>query len=272
MKLDKLKRKQIQQLCDAQVYARGVGYFSDGRVRARIKTARGLKAEVRGTMVYDVSITERQGELIAVCTCPFAETWPGYCKHIVATLLAWIAEPESFASTKDWQKTLRRKTKNELIEILVQICEVHPQTAQDFLGVGERGFDPRAAVQEALEAFAPPDGCTAGELVRQLEPIAQRAEAALLRGDAEMARLIYYELTLGCLRVEDEYGSTEIFPDGLIYSFAQGYLEAVEADPERQQKAAVILEEIAQMERSELAEIEGVEFSEVRKLLATAKR
>jgi hypothetical protein len=54
----------------------------------------------------------------------------------------------------------------------------------------------------------------------------------------------------------------------LVYSFAQGYHEAVEADPERKQKAKMILEEIAQMEKSELAEIEGVEFSEVRELLA----
>jgi hypothetical protein len=272
VKLNKLTRKMIERCCDEQVYQRGRDYYRSGRVRNRLKTARGLKAEVRGTMVYDVSITERRGELIAVCTCPFAETWPGYCKHIVATLLAWIAEPESFASTKGWQKTLRRKTKDELIEILGQICEVHPQIAQDFLGVGERGFDPRAAVQEALEAFAPPDGCTAGELVRRLEPIAQRAEAALVRGDAEMARRIYYELTLGCLRVEDEYGSTEIFPDGLVYSFAQGYHEAVEADPEREQKAKLILEEMAKMERSELAEIEGIYFGEVRELLAQGQK
>jgi len=220
MQLDRLTRQAIQQRCDEKVYERGLEYDSSGRVRNRLKTARGLKAEVRGTMVYDVSITERRGELIAVCTCPFAETWPGYCKHIVATLLAWIEEPESFASTKDWQKTLRRKTKDELIEILGQICEVHPQIAQDFLGIGERGFNPRAAVQEALEAFAPPDGCTAGELVQRLEPIAQRAEAALMRGDAEMARRIYKEIT--------------------------------------------------QMERSELAEIEGVYFDEVRELLAQA--
>jgi hypothetical protein len=85
-----------------------------------------------------------------------------------------------------------------------------------------------------------------------------------------MARRIYYELTLGCLRVEDEYGSTEIFPEGLVYSYAQGYHEAVEADPEQEQKAKMILEEIAKMEKSEAAEIEGVYFDEVRELLAQA--
>jgi hypothetical protein len=77
---------------------------------------------------------------------------------------------------------------------------------------------------------------------------------------------------LGCLHVEEEYGSTEIFPEGLVFGYAQGYHEAVEADPEREQKAAVILEEINEMERSELAEIEGVEFTEVRELLAPAEK
>lgn len=58
---------------------------------------------------------------------------------------------------------------------------------------------------------------------------------------------------------------------GLIYSFAQGYHEAVEADPERAQKAKMISEEIKEMERSELAEIEGVEFSEMRERLAQSE-
>ncbi len=163
------------------------------------------------------------------------------------------------------------RVRNRLIEILGQICEVHPQIARDFLGIGDRAFDPRAAVQEALEAFTRPDGCTAGELGR-LEPIAHRAEAALVRGDAEIARRIYYELVLGCLHVEEEYGSTEIFPEGLVFGYAQGYQEAIEADPERERKAKLILEEIAEIEKSELAEIEGVCFDEVRELLAQEEK
>jgi len=63
----------------------------------------------------------------------------------------------------------------------------------------------------------------------------------------------------------------EIFPVGLVYSFAQGYHEAVEADPEREQKAKIILKEIAQMERSELAEIEEICFDELRELMLGAK-
>lgn len=70
MKLDKLTRKTIQQRCDPQVYGRGVNYFASGRVHRRMRTKRELKAEVHGTQVYKVSISERRGELIAICTCP----------------------------------------------------------------------------------------------------------------------------------------------------------------------------------------------------------
>jgi hypothetical protein len=229
-----------------------------------MRTARGLRAEVVGTQVYAVSIEERRGDFIAICTCPYGQNWGGDCKHIVATLLAWIAEPESFTELKDIGEVLGAKSKDELIKILCEIGEVYPQVVQEFLG---GPFDPRAAVQNALGADAVEEGCIGPELTRRLEPIARRAEVALRGGDAELARCIYRELILGCLRVEDEYGSVEIFPDGLVYSYVQGYHEAVEADPERGQKAPVILDEIAEMEKSEAAEIEGVEFGELRKLL-----
>lgn len=270
MRLDKLTQAEIKRHCDEQVYRRGEEYYRTGRVRRCLKSARSLQAQVCGATVYDVHITECRGELIAICTCPFAQSWEGYCKHIVATLLAWLEEPERFVSTEDLQGTLKKKTKGELVEILSRICEAYPQIAQDFLGVGEREFDPQAAVEEALETSV--EECTPAELMRQLEPIARRAEAALAQGDAEMARRIYYELVLGCLRIDEEFGSTEIFPAGLVYSYVQGYQEAVEVDPARAEKAAVILEEIARMERSELAEIEGVWFDEVRKLLGRAEK
>ena len=272
MKLDKLTKKAIQQRCDAQVYERGLDYYRSGRVQRRLRTVRGLKATVQGTIAYDVSITERRGKLITICTCPYGQTWDGDCKHIVAVLLAWLEEPESFAAVKDFPEVLQKKTKEELVEMLSQIGEVYPQIAQDFLGAGGREFDPGVAMREALEAFESSGESTPAELVRRIEPIVQRAEAALVRGDAEMARRIYYELVLGCLGVEEKYGSTEIFPDGLVYGYAQGYHEAVEADPEREQKRDMILDEIAKMEGIEVAEIEGVEFDEVRKLLTEAEK
>lgn len=272
MKLEKLTRKIIQQRCDAQVYERGEDYYRSGRVRQRMKSTRGIKVQVHGTQVYAVAITERRGEMVAICTCPYGQSWEGYCKHIVAVLLAWLEEPESFAAVKDFPEMLQKKTKEELVEMLSQIGETYPAIAQDFLGAGGREFDPGAAMREALEAFESSGESTRAELVRRIEPIAQRAEAALVRGDTEMARRTYYELVLRCLQSEEKYGSTEIFPDGLVYSYAQGYHEAVEADPEREQKAAMILEEIAEMEGIEVAEIEGIEFGELRKLLAAAKR
>ncbi|MCR4404355.1 MAG: hypothetical protein NUW06_03560 [Candidatus Acetothermia bacterium] len=270
MRLAKLTEAEIKRRCDEQVWQRGEDYYRSGRVRRCLKSARGLQAQVHGTTVYDVRITERRGKLIAICTCPFAQSWEGYCKHIVATLLAWLEEPERFVSTEGFQGTLKKKTKGELVEILSRICEAYPRIAQDFLGVGEREFNPRAAVEEVLEASL--DECTPPELMRRLEPIASRAEAALARGDAELARRVYYELILGCLAVDEEYGSTEIFPANLVYTYAQGYQEAVEADPARAEKAAVILEEIARMEKSELVELEGVYFDELRRLLGRAEK
>ncbi len=72
-------------------YEKGQEYFQDGRV-AKIWEEDGVyRAIVRGTQSYHVSLRSRDEEVVYDCTCPFEGD--GACKHVVASVFAFAADP-----------------------------------------------------------------------------------------------------------------------------------------------------------------------------------
>ena len=75
-----------------QSYDRGVDYYhSDTRESATLRGSQ-LFAAVPGSEwePYQVGVTFLGGDFTASCTCPY--DWGGYCKHVVAAVLAVIDE------------------------------------------------------------------------------------------------------------------------------------------------------------------------------------
>jgi uncharacterized Zn finger protein len=82
---------RIRDLCTESSFERGARYFEEGRVEIVDASLSGAVAKVRGTDDYEVEIDLDDG-INASCSCPY--DWGGYCKHIVATLLALSQEKE----------------------------------------------------------------------------------------------------------------------------------------------------------------------------------
>jgi hypothetical protein len=57
-------------------------------------------------------------------TCPYA--YGGDCKHIVATLLAWVGEPGSFQPPLAIKALLKKRSKAELITLLLKGIDIYP--------------------------------------------------------------------------------------------------------------------------------------------------
>src|SRR5919197_5717840 len=92
-----LTEAQIRQLALPETFARGREYFERGAVTHLTRRGAELQAEVEGSQYtpYQVQVTlAESGVTRAACTCPYAASWEGACKHIVATLLACVHEPE----------------------------------------------------------------------------------------------------------------------------------------------------------------------------------
>jgi len=87
-----IPRERISAGCPPSIYQRGYSYFKNSRVKRLLYVQKDDKyiGTVQGTVEYKVEIwTDKQGDMINYsCSCPAFNQYYGYCKHVVATLLA----------------------------------------------------------------------------------------------------------------------------------------------------------------------------------------
>ncbi|MEW6558090.1 MAG: SWIM zinc finger family protein [Elusimicrobiota bacterium] len=248
--------KSIQDRTDPKVFTRGESYYQSGQVRHRIKTENGFKATVVGTRQYQVIVDNVR----VSCNCPYDRG--GYCKHIVATFLAWLKEPESFQSEENIKEKFAHYSKEELVDILYDLYEVQPDVIE--LYALKDQYEPEKIVKKVFEDSTPPGGITDREMLLKLNIIESRAKRLIKSGDYDLARRTYFALIMGCLEYAEEYGSDEIFPSGLISEYGEKYTDIVLKDKNWKKKKQVILNEISKMESHELADHEGLYFDEIR--------
>jgi hypothetical protein len=221
-RLANLTEGDISARCTEASFSRGWSYYNGGAVRQRMRLEDGLETRVAGTYIYRVTVREAHGELMTYCTCPY--DWGGDCKHIVATLLAWLHEPESFRASADLQTALSARGKDELVSILADICALYPHLVDEFGLLGEAAeYDPEGVVGEIFTELEPPGDISVEEAVARMESVARHAVRLLQQGQAALARQTYFVLTRRCVDFCEDYGAHDIFPLNIPYDFAVAY-------------------------------------------------
>ncbi|MEM7345920.1 MAG: hypothetical protein AAF485_16900 [Chloroflexota bacterium] len=218
--LDNLTISDIQARCSDASYERGEQYYN--LVEHRLRLPDGLEARVSGSSVYRITIHEAKQGLITMCSCPY--NWGGDCKHIVATLLNWIRQPERFITTEDLKTALNKRKKADLVALLDDICRIYPHLVDEFgLLTSTADYDPELAIQQIFSDLEPPGEIDDAEALARMDAVARQADRLADQGQGEIAREAYYLLTLYCKDFCEEYGSGEIFPDSIPYDFAVAY-------------------------------------------------
>jgi len=136
----------IDELASASSVERGYDYFHSGAVSEIVRRGDMIMAEVAGSSYrpYEVQITlDENGILDADCSCPY--DWGGYCKHIVAVLLACLAQAEAIAEMPSLESLLAGLGEDQLRRILLGIAADQPALISaiereiGFLSPKERG-------------------------------------------------------------------------------------------------------------------------------------
>ncbi len=106
MAVVKVSERSVRDLADARSFERGRLYFEEGQVRRITVGGTSVTATVDGTGVYHVRLDVTATGLSGRCSCPYGQEGV-FCKHCVATALAWldaggeVGEPRAQPVTDD---------------------------------------------------------------------------------------------------------------------------------------------------------------------------
>ena len=121
----------IKQLSNEQSFSRGKSYYRGGAVLEPVRQGHELRAYCEGSSYqpYRVSVTlDSNGVSGTHCTCPY--DWGGLCKHLIALLLTWVHEPESFNKLSPTEELLANRSKEELIVLIKEMLKREPDLAR----------------------------------------------------------------------------------------------------------------------------------------------
>jgi uncharacterized Zn finger protein len=125
-----LTEATIRNLTTSQSFSRGQEYLRDGAVLEIEQRDDLLLAEVEGSEYepYQVRVRLDGGGVVdADCTCPY--DWGGYCKHIVAVLLAFVQQPDRVTEHTPVVSLLSGLDQETLANLLTDLLATHPHLA-----------------------------------------------------------------------------------------------------------------------------------------------
>ena len=135
MAIPTLSEAAIRQQATAESFRRGENYYRQGAVGSLVQRGNVLQAEVEGSQYepYRVRVTFDEGGITdAVCSCPY--DWGGWCKHIVATLLACLEDPDEIEVRPALDELLADLDREELQDLLLHLAARAPSVADEIEG------------------------------------------------------------------------------------------------------------------------------------------
>ncbi|MEO8357987.1 MAG: SWIM zinc finger family protein [Chloroflexota bacterium] len=127
MTLPKVTESMIRAGAEPESFRRGEEYYREGAVSNTAIQGTLLSGECAGTYApyYRVQVElDEAGVANTSCTCLYE--YGGYCKHIVALLLAYLHSPKSFIVRKAPAELLTDLDHNDLIAILTKLIQEQP--------------------------------------------------------------------------------------------------------------------------------------------------
>ncbi len=123
----------IRRNSTPETLRRGRDYYQHDAVGALTLRGQTLTGEVEGSAEepYRVSCTlptQVDGAIAATCSCPY--DWGGWCKHIVAVLLTYSADPDDVAEKPPLERLLAALTREQLQATLLRLVALEPDLAE----------------------------------------------------------------------------------------------------------------------------------------------
>jgi uncharacterized Zn finger protein len=127
-----VNQTMIREHASSETLQRGREYYNAGTVSRLTRRGNVVTAEVEGSDVEPYLVTATlppRNEGNATCTCPY--DWGGWCKHIVATLLAVMNEPEAVQESAPLDSLLATVDPDQLKAVVRALVAQDPRLTDE---------------------------------------------------------------------------------------------------------------------------------------------
>jgi len=229
-----ITEQDVRSLVGEASFQRGQKYFRAGSIFDTRRAGMTLKAQCEGSRStpYRVEVTfNNTGVADTDCSCPIG----GYCKHVVALLLTWLARPEAFIEQQDIEEILQQCDKAELITLIKHMLQRDPDLEYLLTTVSKSGmpFDPQLYRNQVETAYRRAGGewGAASEVADELLDIKETADNFAERHDYAGAIAVYDAIATGVIDHYYEYNkqdeSGEL--DGVVTECIYGLKQCLDA-------------------------------------------
>lgn len=250
-----ITEQRLRALAGDKYYERGVKYFDAGAVTSLVDSGETVAARVVGTDEYKVVLKAAGGELDWDCTCPLGDDGE-FCKHVVATGLAWLATRKGDSDVPDYtgkaeidavRTHLATMSHDALVDLLMDQVDAD-DALRSRLGaqVARSAADPKAlrdAVRKALAVSGFVDYRGMRALIQRALTVPDLLRGLIADGNAALAaELAAYAMQRGLAAYERTDDSSGSF-GGVLHEIASLHLEACrKAKPEPRALAKALFE------------------------------
>ena len=158
-KNQQLNEAWVRRMAGEAYFARGLRYYQDGQVSSLQGQGNAVRAVVSGSHEYAVKLAWGEQRMDHSCDCPLGVDGE-FCKHCVATALAWLARSPKKNGKENDELTLAKAEKILLAENPTVLVRTLIAWAQDddrlrdrVLLYAARRLGPDAAITAAYRAF-----------------------------------------------------------------------------------------------------------------------
>jgi uncharacterized Zn finger protein len=251
MPIPHLTLSTIQRNATDKSFERGQAYFRSGAVVSVTQRQQTLYGEVEGNEAIPYRVTldfDGGGITQADCTCPY--DYAGWCKHIVATLLTCVYQPEAVEQRPSLAQLLDQLNPLQTQALVQALVEENPaliesidiyvsRLAQPVAPTApisppkrKTSVDPAPFKRRAREILrgAVRDweyGRDEDDIAVEIEALLAEAIAFAERGDGYNALLVLQGITEGCIENWDEVADYGLEPEDAGIDFDAAWAEVI---------------------------------------------
>lgn len=229
------------------------GYHLPDRIQGVVWDDQAIQVEVR----------TQNDQLSYVCSCPQVEGGE-ICSHVLALLWAWVEEPGKFLHRGELRERLKKYSKKELLEIILDLADRTPEV-REILKEEEEGLeDILESIDHVMEEVSG-DSAALSDAENKLRRAQARADRLAQSGQLAEARSIYFYLLDNILGLEEKFPKGQSFSLELKTDLFEEYCQFIHED--RHLEKELVQQEVEQLESRSPAVRKGLDLTELKREL-----